>query len=106
MNSTSESNVYDVIVVGSGAGAMLTAARAHDQGMSVLVVEKSDKYGGTSAVSGGAVWIPTNSQMRIKDSYDEAMTYLKAATRGLIAEDRLQAHPRARRRWSSTSTAR
>mgnify|MGYP000953401888 CR=1 FL=1 len=92
MSSTGESTTYDVIVVGSGAGAMLTAARAHDLGLSVLVVEKSDKYGGTSAVSGGAIWIPTNSQMRIKDSYDEALTYLKAATRGMISEDRLHAY--------------
>jgi 3-oxosteroid 1-dehydrogenase len=92
MNSTGESTTYDVIVVGSGAGAMLTAARAHDLGLSVLVVEKSDKYGGTSAVSGGAIWIPNNSQMRIKDSHDEALTYLKAATKGLVAEDRLLAY--------------
>ncbi|SMB22076.1 3-oxosteroid 1-dehydrogenase [Sterolibacterium denitrificans] len=87
-----ETNTYDVIVVGSGAGAMLAAARAHDLGLSVLVVEKSDKYGGTSAVSGGAVWIPNNSQMQIKDSFDEALTYLKAATQGLVAEDRLLAY--------------
>ncbi|MBP9218625.1 MAG: FAD-binding protein [Sterolibacterium sp.] len=92
MTSSSISTSYDVIVVGSGAGALLTAARAHDLGMSVLVVEKSDKYGGTSAVSGGAVWIPNNSKMRIKDSFDEAMTYLKAATRGRVDEDRLYAY--------------
>ncbi len=90
--STTTDTTYDVIVVGSGAGAMLTAARAHDLGLSVVVVEKSDKYGGTSAVSGGAIWIPNNSKMRIQDSYVDAMTYLKAATNGLIAEDRLDAY--------------
>ncbi len=90
--STSDTTEYDVIVVGSGAGAMLTAARAHDLGMSVLVVEKSDKCGGTSAISGGAIWIPNNSQMRIKDSYDDALTYIKAAVRGLVSEDRLHAY--------------
>ncbi len=92
MTTPQDSTSYDVIVVGAGAGAMLTAARAHDLGLSVLVVEKSDKYGGTSAVSGGAIWIPNNSQMKIKDSYDDALTYLKAATRGLVAEDRLHAY--------------
>lgn len=89
---TTDQTTYDVIVVGSGSGAMLAAARAHDLGLSVLVVEKSDKYGGTSSVSGGAVWIPNNSQMRIKDSHEEALTYIKAATQGLVAEDRLLAY--------------
>ena len=89
---STEQTTYDVIVVGSGSGAMLTAARAHDLGLSVLVVEKSDKYGGTSAVSGGAVWIPNNSQMQIKDSHEEALTYIKAAAQGLVTEDRLLAY--------------
>ena len=43
---------FDVIVVGSGAGAMTAAITASDQGLSVLVVEKSDKFGGTSAITG------------------------------------------------------
>ena len=90
--SDQSATTYDVIVVGSGAGAMLTAARAHDLGLSVLVVEKSDKYGGTSAVSGGAIWIPNNSQMQIKDSHEEALTYLHACTKGLVSEDRLLAY--------------
>ena len=46
---------WDVIVVGSGAGAMTSAAIAADRGLSVLVVEKSDKFGGTSAISGGGI---------------------------------------------------
>src|ERR1035437_8858880 len=90
--STSDTTEYDVIVVGSGAGAMLSAARAHDLGLSVLVVEKSDKCGGTSAISGGAIWIPNNSQIGNKDSYEEALTYIKASARGLVAEDRLRAY--------------
>ena len=53
-------STYDVIVVGSGAGAMTSALFAVDQGLSVLIVEKSDKYGGTSAISGGGIWIPNN----------------------------------------------
>ena len=87
--------VYDVIVVGSGAGAMSAAVVAADQGLSVLVVEKSDKYGGTSAISGGGIWIPNNHYFADKggkDSYDKALTYLKASTDGKIDEERLRAY--------------
>ena len=86
---------YDVIVVGSGAGAMSAAVVAADQGLSVLVVEKSDKYGGTSAISGGGIWIPNNHYFADKggkDSYEKALTYLKASTDGKIDEERLRAY--------------
>lgn len=88
-------SAYDVIVVGSGAGAMSAAVVAADQGLSVLVVEKSDKYGGTSAISGGGIWIPNNhyfAEKGGKDSYDKALTYLKASTDGKIDEERLRAY--------------
>ncbi|VWC01786.1 3-oxosteroid 1-dehydrogenase [Burkholderia arboris] len=77
---------YDVVVVGSGAGAMTAALRAHDQGLSVLIVEKSPVYGGTTAVSGGGIWIPCNDQIAAlggNDSYDEAIAYL----REVVGED-------------------
>jgi 3-oxosteroid 1-dehydrogenase len=54
---------FDVVIVGSGAGAMTAALRAHDNGLSVLAIEKSDVYGGTTAVSGGGIWIPCNDQI-------------------------------------------
>ena len=88
-------SAYDVIVVGSGAGAMSAAVVAADQGLSVLVIEKSDKYGGTSAISGGGIWIPNNHYFADKggeDSYDKALTYLKASTDGKIDEARLRAY--------------
>ena len=53
-------NTFDVIVVGSGNGGMTAAITAHDQGLKVLLIEKSNLYGGTSATSGGGVWIPNN----------------------------------------------
>ncbi len=86
---------YDVVVVGSGAGAMSAAIFAADQGMKVLIVEKSDKYGGTSALSGGGIWIPNNHYFKAKggdDSYDRALTYLKASTGEEIDEKRLRAY--------------
>ena len=49
---------YDVVVVGSGGGALTGAALAAKAGLSVCVVEKTDKLGGTSAYSGGACWLP------------------------------------------------
>lgn len=73
--------VYDVVVVGSGAGAMTAALRAHDQGLSVLMVEKAAEYGGTTAISGGGIWIPCNDQIEAlggNDSREQAQAYLRA----------------------------
>ncbi|GAA0680190.1 3-oxosteroid 1-dehydrogenase [Marinobacterium maritimum] len=95
---TSQANVtdtYDVVVVGSGAGAMSAAIFAADQGMSVLIVEKSDKYGGTSALSGGGIWVPNNHFFKARggeDSYDKALTYLKASVGDQVDEKRLRAY--------------
>ncbi len=86
---------FDVVVVGSGGGGLTAAICAHDLGQSVVVIEKSDLYGGTTAISGGGVWIPCNHLMGAlggSDNYDEALTYLKAATQGLVAEARLRAY--------------
>lgn len=85
---------FDVLVIGSGAGAMVAALTAHDRGASTLLVEKSDLYGGSSAKSGGGLWIPNNHLMRaagLEDSPAAAMDYLRAVTRGIEPEDRLQA---------------
>ncbi|MDB4967071.1 MAG: fumarate reductase/succinate dehydrogenase flavoprotein [Myxococcales bacterium] len=75
----------DVIVIGSG-GAGLTAALAASQGgAKVVVIEKSSRVGGTTAVSGGVLWIPTNHHMRaagIADSRAEALTYIKRLADG------------------------
>lgn len=89
------SDSYDVIIVGSGAGALSAAVFAADKGMSVLVIEKSDKYGGTSALSGGGIWIPNNDYFKAKggnDSYEKSLTYLKASTQGLVPEAKLRAY--------------
>ena len=47
----------DVLVIGSGAGGMVSAIRALDLGLKTMLVEKADRFGGTSAVSGGGIWI-------------------------------------------------
>ena len=86
---------WDVIVVGSGAGAMTSAVVAADRGLSVLVIEKSDKFGGTSAISGGGIWIPNNHYFKAKggdDSYDKALQYILAAGGGRADETKVRAY--------------
>ena len=88
-------SVYDLVIVGSGAGAMASAVFAADHGLSVLVVEKTDKYGGTSAISGGGIWIPNNDYFKAKggqDSHALALEYLKASTEGSVQENRLHSY--------------
>ncbi|GAA4376171.1 FAD-dependent oxidoreductase [Nocardioides caricicola] len=77
----SEAQEYDVVVVGSGGGAMTGAFLAQKAGLSTVVVEKTALLGGTSAYSGGACWLPGSQvQQRagIADSTEGAREYLAA----------------------------
>ena len=58
MTSTAEQTAFDVLVVGTGASGMAAAVTAPSQGLRVLVVEKAPMYGGTTARSGGWLWVP------------------------------------------------
>ena len=75
----------DVLVVGSGNGALTAALCAYELGLrDVLVIEKSPLYGGTSATSGGGIWIPCSRYARAagaSDSYDEALSMCAARRR-------------------------
>jgi 3-oxosteroid 1-dehydrogenase len=85
----------DVLVVGSGGGGMTAALAAVDSGASTIVIEKSPVYGGSTAMSGGAIWIPNNHLMKkagLNDSVEEGFVYLKHITAGLVSEDRLRAY--------------
>lgn len=72
---------YDVVVVGSGGAAFATAMGAADEGLHVLMVESTDRWGGSTAMSGGGLWLPDNPLMRrdgAGDSREEALTYMEA----------------------------
>ena len=74
-------NNYDVIVVGSGAGAFMAALSAANQGASVLMLEKGSHWGGTSSKSGGGIWVPNNRNITsagVIDSPDDAFKYMRA----------------------------
>ncbi len=75
-----ETESLDVVVVGSGAAGFLAAIRAADLGATVAIIEKEDVYGGTSALSGGGIWIPNNpdiSTAGVSDSFDDAFAYMR-----------------------------
>lgn len=70
----------DLLVVGAGAGGLSTAIVARKQGLNVVVLEKAPVFGGTTAFSGGVLWIPGNSVSRAagaKDSRAAAETYMR-----------------------------
>ena len=87
---------YDVVVVGSGNGALTSALCAHDGGAKTLVIEKSDQFGGTSATSGGGVWIPNNRYAKaenVDDSDQDARDYIDSVSpKGKIKEDLIETY--------------
>ncbi|MFO7779492.1 MAG: FAD-dependent oxidoreductase [Nitriliruptoraceae bacterium] len=70
----------DVLVVGTGGAGLAAAMTAADAGLDVLVVESTDRWGGSTSMSGGGIWLPANPLMRrdgAGDSREEALTYLE-----------------------------
>ncbi len=70
---------FDVVVAGSGAAGMTAALTAARHGLSVVLIEKTSHYGGSTARSGGGIWVPGNSVLKragVKDSPEQASTYL------------------------------
>jgi 3-oxosteroid 1-dehydrogenase len=78
---TTWDDTVEVVIVGSGGGGMAAALAAADAGASTLVLEKQALVGGSTAMSGGVVWVPDNPVMRadgVADSYVDAMAHFEA----------------------------
>jgi len=85
----------DLLIVGSGAGAMVTGLVGHDTGATVLLIEKGEQYGGSSAMSGGGLWIPCNHLAReagMHDTPEAAWQYFKGCVGDATPDDRLRAY--------------
>src|SRR5438552_2363986 len=70
---------FDVVVVGSGAAGMTAALTATHHGLRAVVIEKTDRFGGSTARSGGGLWLPGNEVLRkagVRDTPEQARAYL------------------------------
>jgi succinate dehydrogenase/fumarate reductase flavoprotein subunit len=68
-----------VVIIGSGSAALTAAIAAKESGLEPLVIESTDLVGGSSAMSGGGLWIPNNPLMLkagVRDSYKDALKYM------------------------------
>lgn len=84
----------DIIVVGSGAAGLTAAIVAAESKLSVLVLEKTGYFGGTTAVSGGGLWIPCHAHLEglgLTDSIEHASLYLRALLGDLYDAAKVQA---------------
>ena len=76
---------FDFVVAGSGGGSMCAALYLRAQGKRVLILEKTELVGGTTARSGGVMWIPNNPFMKrdgVADSFEQASAYLDSVAGG------------------------
>ena len=88
------SNTADVIVIGSGAAGLATAVTAAHFGVKVIVLEKHHQLGGTSAWSGGWLWIPRNplaQEAGINEGIDGPMAYLRSEIGNRVNDPRIPA---------------
>jgi succinate dehydrogenase/fumarate reductase flavoprotein subunit len=83
-----------VIVLGTGGAGFTAALSAYEAGARVSLFEKGDQVGGTTAWSGGMIWIPNNHHegaLGVEDSRDKALTYLMSMSHGLMQQHLVEA---------------
>lgn len=86
--------VVDFLVVGSGGGGMAAGITAAHSGLDTLIIDKGATYGGSTAISGGGIWIPNAPTLRAKGVVDKRSSirrYLDVITEGKVPADRLDA---------------
>jgi 3-oxosteroid 1-dehydrogenase len=91
---TTDQAEFEVVVVGSGAAGMTAALAAAHRGLSVVVIEKTSRFGGSTARSGGGLWVPGNEVLRragVADTPEQARAYLAHLVDGCVTEARQQA---------------
>lgn len=84
----------DVIILGTGAAGLAAALAAHEAGASVALIERGSRIGGTSAISGGVIWVADNPRMRaagMADSREEALAYFRSLDHGDLVDETLTA---------------
>jgi succinate dehydrogenase/fumarate reductase flavoprotein subunit len=87
-------DTYDVVVLGTGAAGLTAALAAASDGASVGLFEKSGAVGGTTALSGGIVWLPANrlaAEAGVTDSRDDALRYLDSLSNGSMRPEMVTA---------------
>jgi len=90
-----QDTTVDVIVVGSGAGGLTAALASSMGGRKTLVIEKASMWGGTSATSGGMIWIPASplaDPQHANDSAEAGFTYLRQLTDTSVSDARVRAY--------------
>ncbi len=83
MNHVDQNLTCDVLVIGSGAAGLACAITAKSRGLNVVVIEKEPVFGGTTALSGGVLWVPGNSVSQgfgQKDSREAAERFMQFET--------------------------
>ncbi|MFI1914200.1 3-oxosteroid 1-dehydrogenase [Nocardia sp. NPDC020380] len=88
-------DTFDLVVIGSGAAGMTAALAAAHHGLTAIILEKAAHYGGSTARSGGGVWIPGNSVLRREapaDDIESARTYLKSITGAYADPERIDTY--------------
>ena len=85
----------DILVIGSGAGGLMSALVGAHNHADVLIVEKADRWGGTSATSGGGIWIPGSDvakQAGFDDNIDDSFMYLRKLSAANVPDENIRAY--------------